>query len=148
MYKFLKPFNFDKEPEAIVNNSIQDQLNPENISQMGWASAQSEVKASEIIKFSPGFDIKTLKKKDYFVFKNHYKCPHEGCTKILVRQCWPLHVEMDHINGQKRFKKSKDQIFTCLDCPMSFNSRIARGKHRTQAHSKINRRRDDKALQK
>lgn len=29
--------------------------------------------------FSPGMDPNTLRKKDFFVYKNHYRCPHVGC---------------------------------------------------------------------
>lgn len=146
MYAFLQ--HFDPNNVAGESNTIPNRSNPEENGPLDWGNAKNEPSPPETFKFSPGFDPRTLKKKDYLVFKNHYKCPHEGCTKILVRQCWPLHVEMDHINGQKHFKKSKDQIFVCLDCPMQFNSRIARSKHRAQAHSKINRKRDIKELDK
>lgn len=84
-----------------------------------------------------------LIKKDFKVWKHHYRCPHEGCSKILARQYWPLHVEMDHINGQKMFSKDKNLEFKCFECEQVFNSRIKRGQHRTCYHSIVKQKMED-----
>lgn len=86
-------------------------------------------------KISLGMDSSTINKKDYFAYKDHYRCPHAKCTSVLSRQCWNKHVEMHHIDGQKIFSRDKNQEFKCFRCPQSFKTRAARETHRIRAHN-------------
>lgn len=36
-------------------------------------------------KISLGIDSSTINKRDYFVYKDHYRCPHDKCTSVLSR---------------------------------------------------------------
>ena len=74
---------------------------------------------------------------------HHYKCPHKGCSKVLARQYWPLHVELDHIDGRKVFTKNKSSKYKCFECDLVFDSRIKRGQHRTRAHSIVRQKMED-----
>jgi hypothetical protein len=66
----------------------------------------------------------------------HFRCVHEGCKSILSRQCWRPHIEMDHINGKKTFKKKHvGETFKCTDCDAELPTRRARELHRRKVHS-------------
>ena len=93
-------------------------------------------KSKEAVNFSPGVDPSKIVKKDYQVGKVHFRCVHEGCKCVLSRQCWRPHIEMDHINGKKTFKKKHfGETFACTDCGEQLPTRRARELHRRKFHS-------------
>lgn len=57
------------------------------------------------VLYSPGVDPSKIEKQLYRVDGGHYRCVHVGCDKILSRQFWRSHIEMNHINGRKVFKR-------------------------------------------
>ena len=90
----------------------------------------------EAVSFSPGVDPSKVNKKDYQVGKVHFRCVHPGCKCVLSRQCWRPHIEMDHINGRKTFKKKHfGETFACTDCGEQLPTRRARELHRRKFHS-------------
>ena len=89
-----------------------------------------------MVSFSPGVDPTQYCKKDYAVNKTHFRCVHVGCTAVLSRQCWRPHIEMDHVNGKKTFKKKlTDATFPCTDCGAVLATRRERELHRRKEHS-------------
>lgn len=90
----------------------------------------------QAVNFSPGVDPSKINKKDYQVGKVHFRCVHAGCKCVLSRQCWRPHIEMDHINGKKTFKKKHfGETFACTDCGEQLPTRRARELHRRKFHS-------------
>ena len=84
--------------------------------------------------FSPGIDPLTIEKKAYLVGKGFYRCAHAGCYEILSRQYWRPHIELDHIDGKRRIKKEKGEVFPCTECGLVFATRQLKEQHRTSVH--------------
>lgn len=110
----------------------------------------------KLVLFSPGVNPSAVNKMDYQVCQGRFRCVHEGCRYILSRQCWRSHIEMDHIDGVKTFKKILNGMtFPCTDCAEVLPTRRARELHRRKAHSlklvlqeEFRRKREEKALAK
>lgn len=86
---------------------------------------------------SRGKDPNTLVKKDYQVSKWQFRCAHVGCPAVLYPQSWRLHIETDHINGKRIFKRKQDPAvsFKCTDCGLMSATRKAREQHRRRDHN-------------
>ena len=90
----------------------------------------------KFVTYSPGVDPSQINKKDYQEAKFHFRCVHVGCKSVLSRQCWRPHIEMDHIDGKKTFKKKHvGETFPCTDCDAKLPTRRARELHRRKVHS-------------